>query len=104
MSRWLSLPRIKHMRSRGRYLLQPITRRDFIHITVVIELADDPGIDQIFDLDVCGFRILCRHETADIAQTFERRKRLALNARHEILIAFLGDLWVVDLEPAHDSL
>mgnify|MGYP007044038502 FL=1 len=74
--------------------LHPIPCRHFIQVTILIELADNPAVDQLFDLDIRRFGILRRHEPADIAQAFEGRERLALDARTES-----STIWPV-VEPA----
>src|SRR6266576_5725598 len=72
-------------------LLQSVTRRDFVHVTILIELADQARVDQLFDFDVCRFGTLHGHEPANIAQSFERWKWFALDAHQKILITLVGD-------------
>ena len=47
-------------------LLQPIPRRHLVDIAVLIELADQPRVDQVFYFDVRRFGILRRHEPTDL--------------------------------------
>ena len=51
-----------------RPLLQTISRRHLIHVAILIQLADDPVIDQIFDFNIRRLGILRRHQPADVAQ------------------------------------
>src|SRR5437016_9953192 len=52
-------------------LLQPITCRDLSYIPVVIELANQPRIDQLFNFDVGRLGTLHGHKPVNIAQRFE---------------------------------
>lgn len=45
------------------WLLQAISRRHFIHIAVLVELADQARIDQLFDFDVRRFGALYGHQS-----------------------------------------
>src|SRR5687768_3829202 len=62
-------------------LLESVPRRHIVHVAVLIKLVNQPRVDQFFDFDVRRLGILRGHEAANVAQRFQRRHRLALNAR-----------------------
>src|SRR5581483_7979164 len=58
--------------------------------TALIELLDEPAVDQVFDVDVADARVLRFQKPLHVAHALQRRVRLARERAHGLVISFFG--------------
>ena len=86
-----------------RLQLGAVRRIDALDKAAILELAHNAIVDNVFRFDLANLRVTHFQKPLDVAQSFEGRNRLSIDAAKQILVGIFGR-GRIDLEIVHQTL